>query len=174
MSLISVCFLDSIVLDIVCSCSPHAQDLPVCRQQQQHLQHQHIQQLVEQPPQQRPSRQSWPRSESDICRSISLKLKRADSTKQVLAVVAAHVARFNEVRSGSDCIDLSTIPFAVYFVPNRSIVHLAYVCAQNLHLSRKCDIASCVERSGCKLACGMLFADQHISSFRSAVSSVAL
>lgn len=58
------------------------------RQEQQPQQHQH---------QQRPASSGWPRPQEDVCRAISLRLKRAIDVKEVLMVVRLHAERFNEV-----------------------------------------------------------------------------
>lgn len=42
-----------------------------------------------------------PRPEQDVCRAVSLRLKRASSTADVLTVIGHHATRFNEVRESA-------------------------------------------------------------------------
>ncbi|KAF8067192.1 hypothetical protein HT031_002239 [Scenedesmus sp. PABB004] len=44
-------------------------------------------------------RPAWPRPEQDVCKAVSLRLKRAGSAQEVLRVVGDHGARFNEVNT---------------------------------------------------------------------------
>jgi hypothetical protein len=73
------------------------------RQQQQQQQQQYYPQQQQQDAQQQQQQQrrlasrAWPRPEQDVCKAISLRLKRADSTADVLEVIDEHSQRFNEV-----------------------------------------------------------------------------
>lgn len=55
-------------------------------------------QLEQQQQQKQPSQPRWPRPSQDVGRAVSLRLKRADSTAEVLRVIGDHGVAFNEVR----------------------------------------------------------------------------
>jgi hypothetical protein len=93
-------------------CSHLLQDPPSSynrlRQQQQQQQQQQDSQQQQQGRCQ--VSRAWPRPEQDVCKAISLRLKRADSTTDVLAVIAEHSQRFNEVREIHRCCRISAPP----------------------------------------------------------------
>ncbi|WIA32862.1 hypothetical protein OEZ86_006037 [Tetradesmus obliquus] len=69
--------------------------------QQQHQQQPCLQgqQQQQQQQQQRQIARAWPRPQQAVAKAISLRLKRADSTADVLGVIAEHGWRFNEVNT---------------------------------------------------------------------------
>jgi hypothetical protein len=73
------------------------QDPPSSYNSVRQQQHQQQQQDPQQQQQRSKVSRAWPRPQQDVCKAISLRLKRADSTADVLAVIGDHSQRFNEV-----------------------------------------------------------------------------